>query len=430
MGGGEIDPPHQKSGIHDPVIEGQSCLDDPPGGTGVLSQVLAAVGVLGDLPPVGVRGHRPQVGPPAPVQAFPVIAHRQDDLVRHKALVHQVQGQRVRHLPHHQPGLLRPVGTGEHLAGAHTVVCGSVGLDIRHGAALPAPGVVDEELGVYTEQIVEQLLPLEGAPGNIPHSVETQRSQLLLVAPAHPPEIRQGPVVPQKTAVAHLVQLRDAYPMLIRRSMLGLDIHGHLAEVEIGADARRRDDTGLQEHVQDDLPGQLPGRQAVGIQIPRHIHHHLVDGVGVDILRGDILQIDLIDLGAPVHVASHPWRSHDVVQCQSRVFLQVRIVGGGAGKLAAWSLTLPLGVDLPHPLDHLEEAGPAGDAVGLQRGRHGKADGLVRPAPVRHHQIGGHGVQPPLHALHGGVEGLEVNGDIRFVSHYPRPLNRTFARLL
>src|SRR5699024_7927613 len=104
------------------------------------------------------------------------------------------------------------------------------GLDVRHGAALPAPGVVDEELGVYTEQIVEKLLPLEGAPGDISHGVEAQGGQLLLVAPAHPPEVRQGPVVPQETAVAHLVQLRDAYPMLIRRSMLGLDIHGHFAE--------------------------------------------------------------------------------------------------------------------------------------------------------------------------------------------------------
>src|SRR5699024_12088390 len=38
-------------------------------------------------------------------------------------------------------------GALQHLPAAHAVVGGLVGLDVRHGAALKAPGVVDEQLG-------------------------------------------------------------------------------------------------------------------------------------------------------------------------------------------------------------------------------------------------------------------------------------------
>ena len=65
---------------------------------------------------------------------------------------------------------------------------------------------------------------------------------------------------------------------------------------------------------------------------------------------------------------------------------------------------LPPGVHLRHLLHHLKEPGAARDAVGLQGGGDGQADGFARAALVRHHQIGGHGVQSPLHTLHTGVK--------------------------
>ena len=109
---------------------------------------------------------------------------------------------------------------------------------------------------------------------------------------------------------------------------------------------------------------------------------------------------------------SHPGRSHDIVQSQGRVPLYFRIVPGGAGELMAWSVPFPLGVYLCHPLYHLEQPGPARDTVGFQRGGDGQADRLLRAPLVCHHQVGGHGIQPPLHALHRGVERFQVTADI------------------
>ena len=54
----------------------------------------------------------------------------------------------------------------------------------------------------------------------------------------------------------------------------------------------------------------------------------------------------------------------------------------------------------------------------------GKADGLFRPAGIGHHQVGGQRVQSPLNALLGGIEGLQVNGNINFIlchcTHLPK----------
>ena len=75
--------------------------------------------------------------------------------------------------------------------------------------------------------------------------------------------------------------------------------------------------------------------------------------------------------------------------------------------MPARGLPLPLGIDLPHPLHHLEQPGPTGNAIGFQGWGDRQADGLFRAALVRHHQVGGHSVQVPLHALHGGVKAVQ-----------------------
>ena len=133
----------------------------------------------------------------------------------------------------------------------------------------------------------------------------------------------------------------------------------------------------------------------------------------MDVLRGDVFQVDVVDLGADLDVLRHSGRGHQVVHRQGRVSPQLGGVGAFAHQLPAGGVEPPLGVDLPDPLDHLEEAGPAGDAVGFQRGGDGEADGLLRAAEIRHHQVGGHGIEAPLPALHGGVVGFQVDGDIR-----------------
>ena len=66
------------------------------------------------------------------------------------------------------------------------------------------------------------------------------------------------------------------------------------------------------------------GGEFVGVQVVRHVHEHLVDGVDHNIFRGNILEINLIDAGAVFHVVRHPRRRDDEVNRQRRVCLQLR----------------------------------------------------------------------------------------------------------
>ena len=84
-------------------------------------------------------------------------------------------------------------------------------------------------------------------------------------------------MVPQVAAVALLVQFGDAHAVRVRLGVLGPDVHGDLAEVEVGPDARGGGDARGLQHVLDDPLGQLPGRETVGVQVARHVHQHLVD---------------------------------------------------------------------------------------------------------------------------------------------------------
>jgi hypothetical protein len=68
-------------------------------------------------------------------------------------------------------------------------------------------------------------------------------------------------------------------------------------------------------------------------QIARHINKNLVDGVGVDICRGHIFEVGLVDLGGHVQIPLHPGRRNDVAQAQRRVCVQGVGIKRGAGKV-------------------------------------------------------------------------------------------------
>ena len=162
--------------------------------------------------------------------------------------------------------------------------------------------MVNQKLRVYAEQAVQKLfiviirLRSLGTPGNIPHRIEAVLRQLSRIPPAHPPEIRQRPVIPQRSAVAHLIQLRDADPVLIRRHVLGRDVHGNLGKIKICSDAGGGGDAGLRQDRPDHPEGQFMGRRLIDMQVVGHIDEHLVDGIDVNILLGNEAQIDLVRL--------------------------------------------------------------------------------------------------------------------------------------
>ena len=186
--------------------------------------------------------------------------------------------------------------------------------------------------------------------------------------------------------------------------MLRLNIHRHLAEIEIRADPGRGRDPGRLQHIQNHRPGQLPGAHPIRPEIGRGVNEHLVNGIDMHILRRDVLQIDLIDPAADLHVARHLRRGGHIVKGKRRIGPEFRIPEGRTGKPASGRLLLPQGVHLPHLLHHLKEPRPPGDPVRLEGRGYRQTDGLLRAAYVRHDQIGGHGIQPPVHAFHRRIK--------------------------
>ncbi|CAN3999097.1 YbaK/aminoacyl-tRNA synthetase-associated domain-containing protein, partial [Dysosmobacter welbionis] len=157
--------------------------------------------------------------------------------------------------------------------------------------------------------------------------------QLCRVSFSYPPEIGEGTVVPQKTPICHLVQLGYTHSVFVCMNMLSYNVHGHLGQIQVRAHSRCGGDACCFQNVQDDGPGQFPCCHLVGIQVVGNVHEHLVNAVGIDVLRGNVFQIHLIDPRAPIDIVGHPGRSYDVVQLQRQVLPHLRVIPGRAAEL-------------------------------------------------------------------------------------------------
>ena len=165
-------------------------------------QIGSPVGVLGDPASVTVYGHFSLILVPdiRIRQVFDVVTDRQDQLVGDKSFVHQIQSQRVYHLPEDQTGFIKGVRTLKHLSGDDSVCIRFIGFDIGQGTGFPAPGMVDQQFRIYTEKPVEQFFIIivgirtQGTPGDIPHGIETASFQFPGISPAYPPEVSQRTV--------------------------------------------------------------------------------------------------------------------------------------------------------------------------------------------------------------------------------------------
>ena len=87
------------------------------------------------------------------------------------------------------------------------------------------------------------------AAGNVPHSVELMSGQLLLIALANLPEVREGLVGPELLTIRFLGKLGDSYTVLIRRHLFRHNIHCYFAKIHIGADSRCCCHAGLMEYI-------------------------------------------------------------------------------------------------------------------------------------------------------------------------------------
>jgi len=379
------------------------------------------VGCLGDNSAVAVGLGQTTVA--ALVHVLPVVAYLQGDGFGHQLLFGEPEHQHLRHLPDNELRLVVGVGTGQHLPLADAVGAGLVAFDLGHAAGLITPCVVDENFRVHAENLIQTIFPVDRKPCQVPHGVDTVSFQPLDRAGTGHPKIRQRSVVPQQIPIGLLVQLCNADAIFVCRNVLCHNVHGQLCKVEVGADACRCGDSGVGQHLPHHGHGKLVGAHVVIGQIARHINENLVDGIRVNIRRGHIFEVGLVDLGGHVQIPLHPGRRNDVAQSQRRVCVQGIGIKRGAGKVVFSILSpdclvlpdgslQPLGVDLFHPLDGFKQPCSAGYLVGFQGGRHRKADGLFGAGGVRYHQIGGQRVQMAVYALHRGIETFQVDCQI------------------
>ncbi len=358
-------------------------------------------------------------------QALPVISDGKLHQIRHKGLVHQLQNHLLGHLPHDQPRFLKIIGRHQHLPRADAVRGGTVSLDVFHPAALGAPGMVDQKLGIDAEEPVEKLgvvhlaLPPQRTARHVAHSVQAVLLQLFRDPPAHTPEIRQRAVLPQRPAVAHLVQLGDAHAVLIRGHVLGHNVHGDLGQVQIRADPDGGGDACGCQHVPHNGHGVFARALAAGADIIRRVQKNLVNGVDVDVLRRGIFQIDLIDPRAVFDIKRHARRRDNIVKLQRRIFLQLTAEEGTAGKDAARRAAAPDRIDLADAFHSLEQTRPAGDPIGLEGGGDGETDCLFRARGVCDHKTGVQRIEAAFATLHRGVKAFQVDGDIGPILRFP-----------
>ena len=111
-------------------------------------------------------------------------------------------------------------------------------------------------------------------------------------------------------------------------------------------------------------------RHLVGLQIVSDVGKDLVDGIDVDVLGRDVLQVDAVYLTTNPYILCHPWRCSDVVSLPIGVNGQLRSESRFSRERLEADGLASLIVHLSHLLYHLEKSGPAAHPIGLQRGRH------------------------------------------------------------
>ena len=231
----------------------------------------------------------------AVIHRFPVIADGQGQGIRHRFPLHQLEHQRIHHLPDNDPCFLAGVGAGQHLPFTKAVEHRAVLLDVLYCAGFYSKCVVDQNFSVNAEGLIEPLFLGKGGTGQLAHGADVVPLQPRGSARTDAPEVCQGPVIPQQVAKGCFVQLRNADAVRVGRHLLGGDIQCHFGEIEIGTDTGGCCDARLIQHLPDHGFHQLPGGHVVGLQVRRQIRENLINGIDMDVLFGEEPQIDGVD---------------------------------------------------------------------------------------------------------------------------------------
>ena len=242
-----------------------------------------------------------------------------------------------------------------------------VGLNLGDGAGLHAVRMIDEILGVDPKLTIEHLLIEPAHAEQVAHTVFFKTSRN---ARADVPDVGDGAVRPDLLLERRLVENADAVG-----GMLGRDVERDLGKEQVGPDTGGGADVLLGAHRIYEHHRETLGVDPVEGKIGRDIDEALVDGVGIDVFRGNVAQVDAVNVGRDLHVEPHARRRHDVVD----------------------------------RLGNLKDATAVADAERLHGGRNGQADGLLGALGVGHDEVRRERVEPAGGALDAGIKRLEVD---------------------
>ena len=152
------------------------------------------------------------------------------------------------------------------------------------------------------------------------------------------------------------------------------------------------------------------GRELIGVQVLRCINQDLIDRVDMDVLRGNVPEIDLVDTGAVLHVEGHARRSGDIRSPKGRVFFKCHAVTGFTREF--FHLCKPAAVHFLHPLHNFKQSCTPGNAIRFQGRRDCKADCLLCSGNICNNEIRRQRIQSQFNGFHRGIERLQINRDI------------------
>ena len=174
----------------------------------------------------------------------------------------------------------------------------------------------------------------------------------------------------------------------------------------------RRRDAGLLQHIADHPHGERMRRAMIGLQVRRHVDEHLVDRIDMDILGGNIAQVDLIDARADLHIPPHLRHGDNIFHCVFRMLRKLIGKAGAACQRMPRGAVLPAQVLLLDHLHNLKQPRPPRYADRLQSGRNRKADRLLCAALIRDDQIRIQRIQPARNTFNRSIIALQINTDI------------------
>ena len=233
-------------------------------------------------------------------QARTIVANRQRELIGYQPLCQQVKRKRIGHFPHHQARSLRTVSMLKHLPRRLAIDRRLVLFDFAHGHRLVAPRVINQKLGVFPKQLEQQIFveliaaPAQRATRNIAHGEHAVRLKLARISSAHAPNIRERTMRPNAFFIRLLVKHRNANTVLIRLFMLSKNIKGNFRKEQVRADSRRCGNARCLKNVGNHRRGKRFDIHLVDVCVFRRVNEHFVDGIHVNVLGREILQIHLV----------------------------------------------------------------------------------------------------------------------------------------